>query len=75
MIATSNAQSNPNLNLYNIGEFHNLQMKNYFKSLQRMVEEEGLKQIKKEHFFSAFNDLSRNVFGNQNQGLVELTNN
>jgi hypothetical protein len=68
----SNAQEV--LNVENIGEFHNLQMENYYRSLEKMVIQKGFKDVTKQDHYDIFNDLVLDVFGKENSNLVSETN-
>lgn len=62
------------LTVNTVGDFHNLQMENYYKSLEKIVIQKGYNNMTKEDFCSVFKYLTNEVFGKENSKLVLETN-
>lgn len=71
---SSSVLSQSSIDMYNVGEFHNKQMEDYYNSLERVVTQKSLNKITKEDLNLIFKNQTLNVFGIENSKLVSETN-
>lgn len=62
------------LNESNVGDFHNQKMNEYYINLQKLAKSKEYNKIKKDDFYFAFTDLTKEVFGDKNPSLLSTTN-